>query len=83
MKPIKGLSQDTRPESQPEGTYPFGKNGLQFDLEGSVTNEPGFKQLTKNIVPAGYTINGILETDTTKVLVFFTNDINSGLKVSL
>jgi len=81
MKPTKGLSQDTRPESQPEGTYPFGKNGLQFDLEGSVTNEPGFKQLTKNIVPAGYTINGILETDTTKVLVFFTNDINSGLKL--
>ena len=81
MKPTKGLSQDTRPESQPEGTYPFGKNGLQFDLEGSVTNEPGFKQLTKNIIPAGYTINGILETDTTQVLVFFTNDVNSGVKL--
>jgi hypothetical protein len=78
MKPIKGLSMDTRPEDQPEGSYPFGKNGVQYDLKGGVVNEEGFKPLGK-FIPAGYQINGILETDTERVIIFFTNNIESGV----
>lgn len=81
MKPIKGLLQDLRPENQPEGTYPFGKNGIQFDLKGSVTNEKGFLKLNANIIPPGYTVNGMLETDTSKVIIFYTNNIDSGIKL--
>jgi hypothetical protein len=78
MKPLKGIFLDVRPEDQPEGTYPFGKNGVQFDLKGTIVNEEGFKQI-QNIIPQGYQINGILETDVNKVIVFYTNNINSGV----
>jgi len=76
MKPLKGIFLDVRPEDQPEGTYPFGKNGVQFDLKGTVVNEEGFKRISQ-IIPQGYQINGILETDVNKVIVFYTNNVNS------
>lgn len=75
MQPVKGLNIDTRPLEQPEGTYPFGKNGIQYDLKGAVINEPGFKKLN-TIVP--YTINGIIETDD-KPIIFSTDDVNSAI----
>ena len=76
MKPIKGLAQDTRPENQISGTYPFGKNGIQFDLKGTIANEKGFKLLV-GFVDTGYQINGILSTDNDRVLVFHTNNVES------
>lgn len=81
MKPIKGLSLDTRPEDQPEGTYPFGKNGIQYNLKGAVTNEPGFEEILKSVIPAGYQYNGIIPTDTNKVVIFFTNNVYSCIKL--
>jgi hypothetical protein len=75
MQPIKGLNTDTRPLEQPEGTYPFGKNGVQFDLKGASINEEGFKRLGTT---APYTINGIIETDS-KPIVFSTDDTNSAI----
>lgn len=80
MKPTKGLAQDARPENQPEGTYPFGKNGIQFDLKGTLTNEKGFRRLN-DVVQAGWQINGVLSTDTSKVIIFQTDNSNS--KVTL
>jgi len=81
MKPIKGINADTRPEDQIEGTYPFGKNGVQFDLQGAIVNEPGFQQILTDAIPLGYHVNGIIETDTSKVFVFFTNNVNSCIKL--
>jgi hypothetical protein len=81
MKPTKGLDLTARPEDQPEGTYPFGKNGVQFDLQGAVVNEPGFTQILTDAVPLGYNVNGIIETDTTKVFIFFTDNVNSCIKL--
>jgi len=75
MQPLKGLNLDTRPISQAEGTYPFGKNGLQFDLKSAVTNEPGFKKMSA-VVP--YRINGIIETDS-KPIIFSTDNTNSAI----
>ena len=80
MKPVKGLHLDNRPEDQPESSYPFGMNGLQFDLKGAVLNEPGFKKLNHTI-PQGYSINGIIPTDTNEVIVFFTNNTNSCIRL--
>jgi hypothetical protein len=80
MKPIKGLHLDSRPEDQPEGSYPFGMNGLQFDLKGAVLNEPGFKKLSHSI-PLGYSINGLIPTDTNEVIVFFTDNTNSCIRL--
>ena len=42
MKTNKGLALDSRPEEQPEGTYPYGKNGLLSDITNAIVNEPGF-----------------------------------------
>ena len=75
MKPTKGLYTDVRPLGQPEGTYPFGKNGIQFDLKGSVINEPGFEKMSA-VVP--YYINGIIETDD-KPIVFSTDNTYSAV----
>jgi len=75
MQPTKGLYLDTRPAAQPEGTYPFAKNGIQFDLKGSVINEPGFKKMAA-LVP--YRINGIIETDS-KPIIFSTDNVNSAI----
>lgn len=66
---------DTRPIEQPEGTYPFAKNGIQFDLQGSSFNEPGFRKLAA-ITP--YKPIGIIETDS-KPVVFSTNNTNSAI----
>jgi hypothetical protein len=66
MKPIKGLNRDSRPHEQPDGTYPFGKNGIQHDQPGSVFNEPGF-ELMDAVAP--YRIIGIIETDDKPVLI--------------
>jgi hypothetical protein len=76
MKSNKGLAQDTRPENQQEGTYPFGKNGIQFDFKGTITNEKGFRMLTR-VVEQGWQINGLLATDTNRVIIFHTNNVNS------
>ena len=69
------LFLDTRPGKQPEGTYPFGKNGIQFDMNESIFNEPGFAQMGA-VVP--YTLIGIIETDSKPVL-FSTNNTNSAI----
>ncbi len=81
MKPTKGLNLDNRPENQPEGTYPFGKNGIQQDLKGSVSNEKGFTEIIKGHIPLGYQHNGTIETDTDKLIIFFTNNTNSCVKL--
>lgn len=60
MKTNKGLALDSRPEEQPEGTYPYGKNGLLSDITNAIVNEPGFSVILSSIIPAGYQINGIL-----------------------
>jgi hypothetical protein len=66
---------DNRPLQQPEGTYPYGKNGIQHDMEGAVMNEEGFRKMAA-IVP--YRINGIIETDS-KPLIFSTNNTVSAI----
>jgi hypothetical protein len=81
MKPTKGLSLDTRPEDQPDGTYPFGKNGIQNSIKGAVINEPGFEEILKQVILPGYQCNGILTTDTNKIIVFFTNNTYSCIRV--
>jgi hypothetical protein len=60
MKATKGLWMDTRPEETPEGTYPFGKNGIQYDITSAVFNEPGFAEWILSI-PG--TVMGVIETD--------------------
>lgn len=75
QQPLKGLSNDTRPLEQPEGTYPYGKNGLQHDLEGAVRNEEGFVKMNA-IVP--YTFNGIIETDKYPI-IFSTNNVDTAI----
>ena len=69
------LFLDSRPGKQPEGTYPFGKNGIQFDLSDTIFNEPGFAAISA-ILP--YTLMGIIETDSRPVL-FSTNNTNSAI----
>jgi hypothetical protein len=80
MKLLKGLNLDVRPEDQPQETYPYGKNGLQYNLKGAITNEEGFKRI-RNIIPAGYQINGIIETDGPRVVVYHTNNESSRVMV--
>lgn len=75
MKPTKGLFMDSRPGEQPEGTNPFGKNGIQYDLTGSLFNEPGFRKMA---AVAPYRINGIIETDT-KPIILSTDNTNSAI----
>lgn len=81
MKTTKGLHLDSRPEDQPEGTYPYGKNGLQHDLIGSVSNEPGFRRVVTGAVKYQYQLNGILSTDTNEVILFMTNNTNSCIRL--
>lgn len=76
MKPVKGLHIDTRPIEQPEGTYPFGKNGIQYDLLGSTYNEQGWNQLVGMQLP--YKPNGVIETDKGPI-IFTTNNVNSAI----
>lgn len=69
------LYLDSRPGEQPDGTYPYGKNGVQHDLAGTVFNEPGFSAMSA-VVP--YTLIGIVETDDKPVL-FSTNNTDSAI----
>jgi hypothetical protein len=69
----KGLSSDTRPHEQPEGTVPFSKNGVI--LNGVPRNELGFI-LSSAVIP--YTPIGVIETDKFPVIIS-TNNINSAV----
>lgn len=72
---LKGLISDVRPQEQPEGTYPFGKNGVQHYVKGSTINEPGFLP-SPAAIPG--TVIGIVETDSTPVFIS-TDNTNSWL----
>jgi DNA-binding beta-propeller fold protein YncE len=74
MKPLK-LYMDSRPQEQPENTYPYGKNGIQFDLDGASFNEPGFRKLLAAIP---YAYMGVIETGQ-KMVVFSSDDISSAI----
>jgi hypothetical protein len=69
------LNRDTRPQEQPEGTYPFGKNGIQNELNQAVINEPGFQKMAA-VIPYRYC--GVIETDT-KPVIFSTDNTNSAI----
>ncbi len=74
MKP-QILNNDTRPQEQPEGSYPYGKNGVHDWYTNAVMNEPGF-----DLVPAElpYTFNGVIETDKYPI-IFSTDNTNSAI----
>ena len=74
MTPLK-LFMDARPGRLPDGSYPYGKNGIQYDLQGSILNEPGFRKMAA-VVP--YTLIGVIETDS-KPVVFSTDQTNSAI----
>lgn len=74
MKPLR-LHMDSRPVETPENSYPYGKNGIQYDLLGAVFNEPGFQKMAA-AVP--YTLNGRIETDFKPVLMS-TDNTNSAI----
>lgn len=74
MTPLK-LFMDARPGKLPENTYPFGKNGIQYDLNGSSFNEPGFRKMAA-VTP--YTLMGVIETDS-KPVIFSTNETDSAI----
>lgn len=69
----KGLNSNARPQGQPFGTYPYGKNGIMFK-HLPPQNEPGFN-LDPATLPAP-TI-GIIPIDTNKAVVFNTDNITS------
>ena len=73
MQKLLKLARDVRPQDQPEGTYVFGKNGIQNYIKGSVINEPGF-QVSAATIP--YVPIGIIETDKFPI-IFSTNNVNS------
>ncbi len=64
MKPIKAISRDNKPIDQPEGTYRFGRNGIQNKILGAVINEKGLASLGE--LP--YTPIGIIQVDTEFVI---------------
>lgn len=72
----KGLGRDTRPRDQPADVYPFGKNGIQNNLKGSLENEPGFT-LAQARYPYG-TLIGVVASDKHPIL-FSTNNHNSAI----
>jgi hypothetical protein len=75
MKKFSHLDRNMRPVNQPEGSYPFGKNGVQNYVIGSVINEPGF---LPSAAIAPYIIIGIIETDKFPVIIS-TNNTNSAV----
>lgn len=75
MKKFNKLNRDVRPQEQPEGTYPFAKNGIQDYVYGSVFNEPGF-MLSNAAIP--YTPIGVIETDKFPI-IFSTDNVNSAI----
>lgn len=67
----KGLNLNTRPQAQPFGSYPYGKNGIMF--KGlPPQNEVGFNYLSPLVLPAP-TI-GIIPIDANKAIIFSTNN---------
>jgi hypothetical protein len=68
MKPIKAISRDNKPIDQPEGTYRFGRNGIQNRVLGAVINEKGLASLGE--LP--YTPVGIIQVDT-EFVIFLTD----------
>jgi hypothetical protein len=74
MKINKGLYQDIRPHDQPQGTYPFGKNGIQDHIKNVVFNEPGH-----NIDPAEapFPVRGVIEVDRGRAVIFTTDGVTS------
>ena len=75
MKPPRSLFNSIDPIDQIQETSPFGKNGIQDYLRGSIINEPGFTQSTA-IIP--YTPIGVIETDT-RPIIFSTNGSKSSI----
>lgn len=75
-KHLKGMVQDTTPDNQPEGSYFFGKNGIQYFHRGSIENEPGFT-ISAARIPYGIPM-GVIETDFHPV-IFSTNNVNSAV----
>ena len=75
MDTSKGLFSDSRPQGQPEGFIPFGKNGLASNIKGTLENEPGFK-LSAAQIPYKYI--GVIETDKFPVIIS-TDNINSAI----
>ena len=75
MQQYNKLSRDTRPQEQPAGTYPFGKNGIQGHVKGATINEPGFLPSSAQIpfIPMG-----VLETDRYPI-IFSTNNTDSAI----
>lgn len=78
MKQVNGLSQDTRPHEQPDGTYPFGKNGIQHDTKGVTTNELGFN-VDSATVPGE--VCGVIETDGPAII--FSSHVDGTSKIGL
>lgn len=72
---VNKLHMDNRPEEQPQGTYPYAKNGINSDLLGANFNEPGFRKMAA-IIP--YKYNGIIETDG-RPIIFSTDNTNSAI----
>lgn len=62
----KGLHQDNKPVNQPQGTYPYGKNGIVFENLGSIQNEPGFRKIVE---AAPGPVVGVVETDSKPVFL--------------
>lgn len=69
----KGISSDTRPHEQPEGTVPFSKNGVM--ISGVPYNELGFIR-SPAIIP--YIPIGVVETDKFPI-IFSTNNVDSAI----
>jgi YD repeat-containing protein len=77
MKALKGINMDARPSDIGEGYYIYGKNGLQTNIDSSITNEQGFVKID---VSFKYTIMGTIESDGL-IVIFSTNDINSEIGI--
>ena len=75
MKKLTKMARDTRPQELPEGSYVFGKNGIQHYLQGSVINEPGFV-ISAAVLP--YIPIGVIETDKFPVIIS-TNNVNTAI----
>lgn len=75
MKKFNRLSRDTRPQEQPENSYPFAKNGIQDYIKGSVLNELGFRLSAANIP---YKPIGCLETDKYPIILS-SNNVNAAV----
>ncbi len=74
----KKLHIDARPGKQPDGTYPFAKNGIQNDVNDTPFNEPGFTKLVSALLPVGHILMGVIETDS-KPVIFSTDNTNSAI----